>query len=285
MIAPIDFGMTGAITDDTAEQLGELFVAVVRADTSALVKLLKALGWLPEGPEYNALKLDLHDLIERYQGLSLKQVSMAGLMDETTRIIRRYDMRIPAELILMARTLLVSEGVGRMVDPDFDIIEYAKPYARRLMLRRYDPAKQMSELLKVSGEATVLLKRLPSELGQLLSKTLKGEMAIRFLHGGLEPLIAEAERSTNRLAFAVVIAALIIGSSLIFQSGLGTTLFGYPVLGLVGFLLASILGIWLLIGILPVRQAVARHLFARVLLPAGETVPTIKVTAWAILGV
>ncbi len=250
VIAPVDFGMAGSITEETAEQLGDVFVAVVRGDEGALVRLLKSVGWLPESADSRTLKIELHELIERYHGLSLKQLSMGSLMDEATGIMRRYDMAIPPELVLMARALLISEGVGRMVDPDFNIMEYAKPYARRLMLRRYDPVKQMSELMKASGEATMLLKRLPSELGLLLSKALKGEMSIRFLHGGLERFIAEAEKMSNRVAFAVVIAALIIGSSLIFQSGLGTKLLGYPVLGLAGFVLASVFGIWLIIGII-----------------------------------
>jgi ubiquinone biosynthesis protein len=79
---------------------------------------------------------------------------------------------------------------------------------------------------------------------------MRGELAIRFTHGGIEGFIRQMERSTNRLSFSIVIAALIIGSSLIFQSGLGPALFGYPLLGLIGFLIASILGVWLLIGIL-----------------------------------
>ncbi len=250
VIAPIDFGMTGVLTEETAEQLGEVFVAVVRQDVGALATLLKLLGWLPESSDDNALKLDLQELLERYHGLPLKQLSLGAVLEELTDIIRRYDIRVPAELMLMTRALLVSEGVGRMVYPEFNIIEFAKPYAAKLIARRYDPARQINALFRTGGEAAALLTRLPSELGQLLSKAVKGELAVRFMHGGLESFVTELEKSTNRLSFAVVIAALIIGSSLIFRSGLGPTFFGYPVLGLFGFLLVSILGIWLLVGIL-----------------------------------
>ena len=95
-----------------------------------------------------------------------------------------------------------------------------------------------------------LLRRLPSEAGQLLSNVMRGDLSIRFLHQALEDLITEIDRSTNRLSFAIVIAALIIGSSLVFQSGLGPRVIGYPLIGLVGFLIASVMGLWLLISIL-----------------------------------
>jgi len=151
---------------------------------------------------------------------------------------------------MMAKALLVSEGVGRMLDPTFHIIEIARPYARKLLLQRYDPVRQWREFSHTAGEAAALLKRLPSDMSEIVSKVRKGDLAIRFEHAGLEQFIGELDRSSNRLSFAVVIAALIIGSSLIFQTGIGPRLFGYPLLGLAGFLLASILGVWLLIGIM-----------------------------------
>jgi ubiquinone biosynthesis protein len=102
----------------------------------------------------------------------------------------------------------------------------------------------------VADEVVALLRALPPDTREILSMIRKGKLAMRFEHRGLELLTDEVDRSSNRISFALVIAALIIGSSLIFQTGVGPTIFGYPIVGLGGFLLASILGIWLLIGIM-----------------------------------
>ena len=95
-----------------------------------------------------------------------------------------------------------------------------------------------------------LAKRMPADVGEILSKLRRNDIGIGVEHKGLERFIAELDRSSNRLSFAVVIAALIVGSSIIFQTRVGPALSGYPLLGLVGFLLASILGMWLLLGII-----------------------------------
>lgn len=242
--------MTGAIDEEIAQQMGGIFIACVERDADALVNLLGTLGVTDGLENRNTLKLELRDLLERYYGVPLQQVDTAKVFEEIMSVIRRYRLRLPPDLAIMGRTLLVSEGVGRMLYPEFRIIETARPYARKLMLQRFDPTKQVRELSKAVAEAAALFKRLPSDLSEILSKIKKGDLAVRFEHRGLERLIGELDRSSNRLSFAVVIAALIIGSSLIFQTGVGPTLFGYPVVGLVGFLLASILGVWLLIGIL-----------------------------------
>jgi len=172
------------------------------------------------------------------------------VIDDLMGLARRHGLRFPPELVMMAKALVMYQGVGTMLYPEFNIIEHAGPYVQKLMMRRLDPVRQLKEFFKLAGEAVLFFKKLPTDLGEILAKLKKDELGIRFEHRGLERLIDELDRSSNRLSFAVIIAALIIGSSLVFQTGAGPKLFGYPLLGLVGFLVASILGIWLLVGIL-----------------------------------
>jgi ubiquinone biosynthesis protein len=152
VIAPVDFGMTGAITEETADNLAAMFVAVMNRDMNALVKMLRAMGWLRDPGNADELKLDLHDLIERNLGVALQDMDMRSILEEIMAVIRRYGLRLPPGLALMARALLVSEGVGRVVDPAFNILEHARPYARRLMLRRFDPKREARDLLNFGAE-------------------------------------------------------------------------------------------------------------------------------------
>ncbi|OPY70352.1 MAG: putative protein kinase UbiB [Syntrophorhabdaceae bacterium PtaU1.Bin034] len=250
VIAPVDYGMTGAISDDLADHILAIFIAVMDKDIDSLVRLLQEGNWVPENLDVDSFKLELQDFLERYHGLSLQEVNMSEVLGEAMNMIRRYRLHMPIDLVLMARALLVTEGVARMLYPEFNIVEHAGPYAKKLVRQRYGPIRYMRELYEVAGEAEAFARRLPGEMGQLLTKVMRGDLSIKFLHTGLENLIMEMEKSSNRLSFAVVIAALIIGSSLIFQSGLGPALLGYPVMGLVGFLFASILGIWLIASIM-----------------------------------
>jgi ubiquinone biosynthesis protein len=250
VIAPVDFGMTGTIDEETADRIGALLSAIVTRDLNVVIDLLVTIGNEEVPVDRKALKADLTDLFDQYYGVPLKDVSIKRAMDEHMGIIRKYRLRPPADLTMMARALLLSEGVARMLCPEFNIVEYARPYARKVLTRGLDPARELREFAKTARDGVGLAKQMPRDVREILSKIRKDKIAVSIEHRGLERFITELDRSSNRLSFAVVIAALIVGSSIIFQTGVGPALFGYPLLGLVGFLLASILGMWLLVGII-----------------------------------
>ncbi len=221
VIAPVDFGMTGTIDEEIAQQMSGIFIAVLDKDVDTLIDLLCTVHVADELEDRSSLKLDLRDLLDRYYGAPLQQINIGNIFEEMMSIMREHRLRLPPDFAMMAKAIIVSEGVARMLYPDFHIIETARPYARKLMLRQYDPTRQMHEFSKVAGETATLVKRLPSDVREILSKIRKGELAIGFEHQGLETLVNEVERSSSRISFAVVIAALIVGSSLIFQTGMG----------------------------------------------------------------
>lgn len=250
VIAPVDFGMIGILDEEIAYQIGVIFTAVVQKDIDSIVEALLSIGITKETINRTAFRMELKDFLERYYEVPLKHLNLGKIINELMDIIRHYRLRLPPELILMARAIVLSEGVGTMLYPEFNIIEHAKPYAKKIMMSRYDPTKQFKEFSKTLSETIIFFKKLPSDLQEILTKVKKDDLGIRFEHRGLERLIRELDRSSNRLSFAVVIAALIIGSSIVFQTGAGPKLFGYPLLGLAGFLLSSIFGLWLLISIM-----------------------------------
>jgi ubiquinone biosynthesis protein len=250
VIAPVDFGMTGTIDEEVTSNMGAMFSAIMGRDIEALIDILLGLGVAEETVDRRSLKKDIGEMFDRYYGVSLRDMNMSVAVDEQMRLIRKYRLKPPSDLVLMARAMLLSEGVARILYPEFNIIEYARPYARKIMARSINPRRELYELTKAARDGLGLAKRMPLNLGHILSKLRKDEMTIRLQHRGLERFMNELDRSSNRLSFAVVIAALIIGSSIIFQTGVGPLFFGYPMLGLAGFLLASVLGMWLLIGII-----------------------------------
>ncbi len=250
VIAPVDFGMTGTIEEDVADRMSGIFLSLLQKDVDGLVKNLRTLGVAEDVEDVRSFKIDVRDIIERYYGLPLNKIEIGDVIRELMGIVQRYRLRLPRNFAMIGKALMITEGVGRTLYPDLNILEIARPYARRLLWKRYDPLRQLNEMRKTGAEALDFLKGLPMDLKEIFAIIRKGKFTMLFEHRGLELLVDELDRSSNRISFAVVIAALIVGSSLIFQTRVGPTFFDYPIIGLVGFLLASILGVWLIIGIM-----------------------------------
>jgi ubiquinone biosynthesis protein len=249
VIAPVDFGMIGVLDQETVDQLSVLCSAFVDKDVESMTAVLLR-ACRAGDPEYTrAIRLDVADLFDRYYGVPLQQLNMRGIIVDVTGILRRYKLQFPQELAMVTKSLVMIESVGVGLYPGFNIVEIVEPFARKLMMRKSDPETTLREVTRTVDETAHLLRTLPSDLREILAKIRRNEMAVAFEHRGLENTNSVIDRSSNRLSFAMVIAALTIGSSLIYQTGAGPSVYGYPLPGLAGFLLASVLGLWLLIAI------------------------------------
>lgn len=250
VIAPVDFGMMGRLDDVLVEELADLLSAAVEQNADKVIQTLLRVGVLDEGVDIRSLRLDLTDLIDRYYGLSLKQVDMKQALEEGMDVMRRYRVRVQPNLILLGRALGTYEEIGRILYPEFDLLPLARPYIRKLMQRRMSPGRVMRELMDIADQMRRLLRILPGEMEVIVKNMTRGKFGVELKHVGLAQFIGEIDRSTNRLSFSLVIAALIVGSSLVIQLEHGPFMFGYPIFGILGFVFAGVLGIGLLIAIL-----------------------------------
>ena len=137
-----------------------------------------------------------------------------------------------------------------MLDPKLELIRLARPFMRRIRLERMRPARLAEEIARTGSGYLQLLRELPEELRTILRQLRGGRMRIEFEHRGLQALGAALDRVSNRIAFAIVLAALIVGSSLIVLSDIPPHWHDIPVIGLLGFLVAGIMGFWLLLSII-----------------------------------
>ncbi len=113
-----------------------------------------------------------------------------------------------------------------------------------------DPRRKAREIIRTVRDYQSVLRSLPGDFEEIIAKVKKGQMLVSIHHEGLNRFILEMDRSSNRLSFSLIIAALVIGSSLIMRLDTGPTLIGLPVFGLAGYVIAGILGLWLVIAIL-----------------------------------
>jgi ubiquinone biosynthesis protein len=250
VIAPLDFGMVGRLDLELRERVGQLILAIARGDLAGLVRTLRELGSLDEQVDLLALRADLADLLDRYSKTPLYRLELGRLLDEMMALVREHRLRLPPNLVMMGKALVIAEGVGRALDPELELLALAQPYLERLALRRGPLQKALQGWAGAWAESRELFQELPEGLRSIMSRLRQGRLKVQFELLGLEHLMQELDRASNRLAFALIIAALIIGSSLVMQLQAGPRLWGLSLFGFLGFGFAAFLGFWLVVAIL-----------------------------------
>jgi len=249
-IAPVDFGIMGRLDDQMLSLFADLLLAVTRRDVAFVFRIMGQLGIVPPGADERHLRVDIGEFIDRYYGMSLRKLRMKAVFDDAVAVLSRHRLRVPSNLVLLGKTLGAYEDIVEKLDPDFSFAAAIGPYARKLMWRQLEPGRITYQLGRSLRDLYQLALVLPHELESLLRRMASGKIGAELRHQGLENLIREIDRSSNRLSFSLIIAALIVASSMIITAGVGPSLFGVSVLGLAGYLFAGLLGIWLVVAIL-----------------------------------
>jgi len=250
IIAPVDYGMMGVLSASQMNMLSDLITTIVSRDVGAIVRVLENSGVVPDEANIKVLEQDISELIVKYYHISLAKMDMRTATDDFFMLASTHGIKFQAEFMLLGKALITYEELARILYPQFNFFTEAVPYLKKLTARKYKPANLMKDLLRIADELKWLLVESPREFRQVVGKLNKGEFQVQMQHKGLEPLIREIDRSSNRVSVSLLVAALIVGSSMIITVEKGYMLFNLPLLGLVGFLFAGILGVYLIISIL-----------------------------------
>ncbi len=250
VICYLDFGMMGSIDRQTREDFADLVHSVVKKDEAGAMQALLMLTRYDEEPDGRLLARELADFMGQHLYKPLKDLQMEKLLQQLVELISRYRLQMPPDLFLMLKALATVEGVGLSLDPDFHMINQAAPFIRRVRMEQFGPKRMANDIVKSGAELVRLVQEIPGELRGLLRQMKRGKVKMEFEHRGLEPMLATHDQISNRIAFSIVIAALIVGSALIVLSKTPPFLLGIPVIGIVGFVVAGVMGVWLLIAIL-----------------------------------
>jgi ubiquinone biosynthesis protein len=253
-IGLIDFGLTGQIEDD---QLGRFVVALVAAfnrESGIIVEVLADMDAIGDETDRQQLRRDLTELIDKYYGLPLNRFDFQTLFYEVTGIIRRNDVTLPREFVLLGKALVGVGGICLQLDPQLDIVALVKPKINSLIAGRLDPARLLKTAAISGWHILSILKNAPGQLRDITRRLACGRWQVNIRHQNIDDLANEIDRASNRLVFAVIIASIIVGSSWVLstESTAVIPLLGIPlpVLGIVGYMVAGIMGLWLVIAIL-----------------------------------
>lgn len=250
VICLLDFGMMGHIDARDRELFTEGIMGYVYRDIPKITDaVLKIVGYHEE-PERRALERDITTFADLHLYKPLKDIRVGEILEDLLDLISRYQFRLPPDIFFMIKAMTQVESIGLQLDPNFDITAKVRPFIKRLITERLQP-KQL--LLKAFDSTTALLghlRDLPDDILVTLRQIREGKLHIAFEHKGLEHIIFELNRASNRLAFALIIAAIVIGSSFILAAEIGPSFFGLSIIGLIGFSFAGVLGLALLIFII-----------------------------------
>lgn len=252
VIGVMDFGTMGRLSPTMASRLNDLLIAIIQKDADKITELLLKISKSIAEVDVESLKADVAEFIDKYYGMSLKQFQISEMVREINEVFSRHRIRIDRQLSLLGRVLAEIEGLGRQLDPDFNVVPLIEPFARKLILHKNSPKEILNRTSKIVKDYTDIMTSLPRDFQAAIDKAKSGKLRIEFKHIGLEEIDSAIERSTSRLAFAIIVAALVISSALIMhlKPAIGPTVFGIPIIGATGYFIAAISGIWLLITII-----------------------------------
>jgi len=247
-LAFIDFGMVGSLSELRQAQVVDLLNAIVVRDAPTIVEVL--LDWADDtSPSTERLVSEVGMFVDKYHGVALRQLRLADILGDMAALMRDHQLTLPPDLTMLFKTLITLEGMGRQLDPDFDIVNQVGPLLAKATLERSKPDAMIRHAQRNMGSLMAVLGALPQDIRRIMRILRAGAVKVNVDMPELYRFGSLMDRAASRLTVGMVTASLIIGSSIVMTVSGGPKLFGLPALGVLGFTAAGVGGIWLLVSI------------------------------------
>lgn len=248
----VDFGVVGRIREDLLDAMGSTFIGLLNRDYDALTRQSINLGFVPDTVDLDKyrqeMRADLESAIEPLVGRKLSQMPPMVYVERIMALALKHHLRLPRELFLVGKCLILFEGLFRRLSPELDFFAMARPYARRLVAQRAIFGAFTRRLRREAMDLLDVASSLPREIHSALRKFTRNDVQVKLHLMGLDPYVRRLDRASNRLTFAVIISAIIVGSSIIIPAARDAAALQWLVIG--GFVVGILLALWLIIGIM-----------------------------------
>ncbi|MBI4719293.1 MAG: AarF/ABC1/UbiB kinase family protein [Planctomycetes bacterium] len=243
----IDFGQTGGITDDVMTQIVVLVYGAVSREVDVVIDGLADLGALGAETDRRQLHRALQTLLDKYYGLPLKRLDPGTLMSEFSEVVRHHDVVVPRDVLMLFKAMGLVAGICARLDPELIMLELLDERLRKVLRERLSPPRLARGAALWSWHLLSIARQAPGQLREGMRRLAAGGWRLRIRHENIDRLTNELDRSSNRLAFSVVIAAIIVGSSVVVSANTSLTVFDikFQYFGIVGYLIAGVLGLGL----------------------------------------
>ncbi|MGE5380918.1 MAG: ABC1 kinase family protein [Methylocystaceae bacterium] len=244
-----DFGQVGVVDQYIKEQTVELVLAMTRYDAAGVMRTLINIGSSGAPINREELRRDISRLQRKYYGMPMARINLGEAISELIEVSMKHQIRVPAELSLVAKMGMTVEGLITRLDPNLSIVEIAKPLARRVVMGRLNPSRLGDDLRDLFMDSVRLLNEFPRQANSLLGQLEEGDLKIRLEHSNLRRFINTMDIIANRISLAIITGSIIMGTSLLVRQGHTVSWHGIsPVV--VGFSFAVVLGMFLIYSII-----------------------------------
>src|SRR5512133_76382 len=250
VICLLDFGIVGRLDEDLKTFLTDILAAIVKRDMDEIVSLLLFAGDISDSMNIRALKRDLFNFIDGYYEIPLKDIQVGRMLMEFIEIITLYSIRIPPDLMLLTKSLVLIEGMGRTLDPAFDMVEHLRPFIENALRQKFSPLRISREINTMLSSYLNLARNIPRDLKEIINRINRNKFKIDLEHRGLDKFTADFDRSANRVSTSLILSAIILGSSIIMQTDKGPKFVEFPVFACMGYTVAGFVGLWLVYAII-----------------------------------
>ena len=245
-IAFIDWGLAGLLTRRLRTALADFWLAAVDADVERLVRIAVELAPPEARPDVRTMEKDITLALHEELNFAIGRQEMGRAMLKLLFIFGRNGIPLSRDYSMMAKAVLSIEEVGHALDPSFDLRVQAKPVLQEVFGERMSLRSALKSAHEFLRSSIAGLQELPSEVRRLVRRLENDNLTINFQHRGLDRLENSMKLAADRIALGVVVGSLMIGSSMIVTTGLGPRLFGYPAIGLIGYLVSAIFGLYMM---------------------------------------
>ena len=254
-ICLLDWGVVGILPSETRFELVELIAAIVDMEAERVFDILISLT----GANFVQIneRLMLRDILEihhLYHSVPIGKLDLGQLLMDLNNMLRTHHIKLPSAVALMFKAMVTVEGTAMKLYPELNVIAEIEPFINQLSMERWSPSQIWRRFTRQLRFYLKLQSNLPGSIQRILQKMEQGELDIRFRHENLGGLQKSLDNVSNRLSFSIILGAVIIGSSMIITTGVKPLIFGYPAIGLVGYMISAILGLVVVINIFRSRK-------------------------------
>ncbi|NLO20403.1 MAG: AarF/ABC1/UbiB kinase family protein [Syntrophomonadaceae bacterium] len=244
-----DFGQVGIIDEYDRDRYMVLLIGMMNHDVMGVTRSLLDIADNTQQISPEELRRDVANLSRKYYGLPLSQINVAQALRELVELSARYRVRLPAQLSLLIKMLMTIESTVASLDPTISLVDIAVPYGKKVLKARLSGPRIKKEIGEVLLDYAHMARRLPQDISSTMKKVNEGQIVIKMEDQGLKKLGVKLDLISNRLSLAIILASLIIGTSL-FVNLSGSSIVSRIPIAELGFVLAVLLGLFLAYSIL-----------------------------------
>jgi ubiquinone biosynthesis protein len=249
VIGLVDFGMMASLSMRDRERLAKLVYFISIHDEKRVSRALNELMESDDVIPAEDLEPSLSAILNEYSDVSAGELKLAGMLFAMMRTIMNHGGRLRPQLLWVTKTIAIQEEIAHSLHADFNLMDLGKPFAEKVLNEKINPFGQPFGFFHWVNDILDTARDLPYDIGIVMKELRRGRIKIEFEHVGLEPLRMTIERFANRTSLSIIIAALLLSSSLVVQAKIAPFVGDIPVLAFIGYIFAIILGVILVVSI------------------------------------